>query len=297
MVVLMDGKKISEKILNEVKLEVDKLERKPKLVVVSSGNDQASKVYIRNKKRACEKVGMIFKEIHIEESENTFNDLLNLINELRNDKTVTGFIIQKPIAGITSYEENMLFSIISNDLDVDGFTPITALNIYNNNEGILPCTPKGILTLLDEYKIKLEGKHVVILGRSNIVGKPLALALLNRNATVTICHSKTKDLSKITSNADIIISAVGKEKLITATMIKDNIEAIIDVGMNRDENGRLCGDVDTNEIIRRWDFQEEETNDTNLHYITPVPGGVGPMTVASLIQNTLELYKRNLRGE
>ena len=153
------------------------------------------------------------------------------------------------------------------------------------------------MSLLSEKNISVEGKHVVIVGRSNIVGKPLALAMLNENATVTICHSKTKNLKAITKQADILVSAVGKAKMIDATYIKDSVEAIIDVGMNRDENGKLCGDVDIDSIIERWDFQEKEIDDTMTHYITPVPGGVGPMTVASLMTNVLKLGVINIVEE
>lgn len=291
----IDGKKVSEKILNEVKEEISYLEYKPKLVVISVGEDQASKVYIKNKKKACEFTGIDFEEIHMSTSKNLFDELMKLVNKLNVDDTIDGILIQKPIPDLTKKQEELLFLSIHPEKDVDGFGPVSSLNLYSNTEKILPCTPKGVITLLEEYKIGIEGKHIVIIGRSNIVGKPLALALLNRNATVTICHSKTKDLYNILKTANIIISAVGIPKFITATMPPNDIEAIIDVGINRDENGKLCGDVDYFNIIDRFNFQEDELDDHQKHYITPVPGGVGPMTVASLMQNILQLSKNRYR--
>lgn len=293
---IMDGKKVSEKILEEVKEEVSKLEKQIKLVVISVGEDQASKVYIRNKQKACEKTGILFEEIHIDNTNLSSCDLFKIIHKnivkLNEDKSVNGILIQKPIAGLNKEYEDLLFLAINPLKDVDVFNLSNSVRVYEGSNNLLPCTPKGILTLLDDYNINVEGKNVTIIGRSNIVGKPIALALLNRNATVTICHSKTKNLYDAVHNADIIISAVGIPKMLKASMIKNDIEAIIDVGMNRDEDGKLCGDIDFYNIIDRFDFQEEEINDNNIHYITPVPGGVGPMTVASLMQNTLELSKK-----
>lgn len=291
MYLIMDGKKVSEKILNEVKEEVSKLNYKPKLVVISVGDNQASKVYIKNKKKACETTGIDFEEIHINPSKDLFKSLMNTVHELNTDDTVDGILIQKPIIGLTKNQEDLLFLSIHPQKDVDGFGPVASLNLYSNTERILPCTPKGIITLLNEYKVEIEGKHIVIVGRSNIVGKPLALALLNRNATVTICHSKTKNLHSIVSSADILISAVGIPKIISASMPSMNVEAIIDVGINKDEDGKLCGDVDYYNMLDRFNFQEDELDDYQKHYITPVPGGVGPMTVASLMQNVLQLSK------
>ena len=203
-------------------------------------------------------------------------------------------LIQKPIFGLSKQYEQQLFLNINPNKDVDVFNIENEAQIYKGNHILLPCTPQGILTLLDEYKIDIEGKNVVVIGRSDIVGKPTALALLNRNANVTICHSKTniKDLMFYTANANIIVSAVGKPKFINSKYITSNCECIIDVGMNRDKNGKLCGDIDYDDVVNYLDIFSKEKD----RYITPVPGGVGPMTVASLIQNVVKLSmkRRNL---
>lgn len=294
--IILDGKQTSEKILNNVKEEINNLPYIPKLVVISVGEDQASKVYIRNKCNACNKVGINFEEIHIDNkglsSKELFKKLYDEILKLDTDPSVNGILIQKPIIGLDKDHEETLFLTINPFKDVDVFNLSNTIEIYQGENKLLPCTPKGILTLLDEYKIDVEGKNVVIIGRSNIVGKPLSLALLNRNATVTVCHSKTKDLKEITKNADILIIAIGKPKMIDHSYITLKCECIIDVGMNRDEDNKLCGDCDFNDITNWW-------NNSQLHkerYITPVPGGVGPMTVASLMQNVLQLCKKN-KGE
>ena len=298
MIKIMDGKATSNKILEEESIKISKLSFKPKLVVISVGNDQASKVYIRNKRRACDKVNIEFEEIHINNeglsSEDLFEKLKTIVIELNNDFSVDGILIQKPIFGLSKQHEQQLFLNINPNKDVDVFNIENEAQIYKGNHILLPCTPQGILTLLNEYKIDIEGKNVVVIGRSDIVGKPTALALLNRNANVTICHSKTniKDLMFYTANANIIISAVGKPKFINSKYITSNCECIIDVGMNRDKNGKLCGDIDYDDVVNYLDVFSKEKD----RYITPVPGGVGPMTVASLIQNVVKLSmkRRNL---
>lgn len=298
MIKIMDGKATSNKILEEESIKISKLSFKPKLVVISVGDDQASKVYIRNKRRACDKVNIEFEEIHINNeglsSEDLFEKLKTIVIELNNDFSVDGMLIQKPIFGLSKQHEQQLFLNINPNKDVDVFNIENEAQIYKGNHILLPCTPQGILTLLNEYKIDIEGKNVVVIGRSDIVGKPTALALLNRNANVTICHSKTniKDLMFYTANANIIISAVGKPKFINSKYITSNCECIIDVGMNRDKNGKLCGDIDYDDVVNYLDVFSKEKD----RYITPVPGGVGPMTVASLIQNVVKLSmkRRNL---
>ena len=298
MIKIMDGKATSNKILEEESIKISKLPFKPKLVVISVGDDQASKVYIRNKRRACDKVNIEFEEIHIDNeglsSEDLFEKLKTIVIELNNDFSVDGVLIQKPIFGLSKQHEQQLFLNINPNKDVDVFNIENEAQIYKGNHILLPCTPQGILTLLDEYKIDIEGKNVVVIGRSDIVGKPTALALLNKNANVTICHSKTniKDLMFYTANANIIVSAVGKPKFINSKYITSNCECIIDVGMNRDKNGKLCGDIDYDDVVNYLDIFSKEKD----RYITPVPGGVGPMTVASLIQNVVKLSmkRRNL---
>lgn len=298
MIKIMDGKATSNKILEEESIKISKLPFKPKLVVISVGDDQASKVYIRNKRKACDKVNIEFDEIHIDNeglsSEDLFEKLKTIVIELNNDFSVDGVLIQKPIFGLSKQHEQQLFLNINPNKDVDVFNIENEAQIYKGNHILLPCTPQGILTLLDEYKIDIEGKNVVVIGRSDIVGKPTALALLNRNANVTICHSKTniKDLMFYTANANIIVSAVGKPKFINSKYITSNCECIIDVGMNRDKNGKLCGDIDYDDVVNYLDIFSKEKD----RYITPVPGGIGPMTVASLIQNVVKLSmkRRNL---
>lgn len=298
MIKIMDGKATSNKILEEESIKISKLPFKPKLVVISVGDDQASKVYIRNKRRACDKVNIEFEEIHIDNeglsSEDLFEKLKTIVIELNNDFSIDGVLIQKPIFGLSKQHEQQLFLNINPNKDVDVFNIENEAQIYKGNHILLPCTPQGILTLLDEYKIDIEGKNVVVIGRSDIVGKPTALALLNKNANVTICHSKTniKDLMFYTANANIIVSAVGKPKFINSKYITSNCECIIDVGMNRDKNGKLCGDIDYDDVVNYLDMFSKEKD----RYITPVPGGVGPMTVASLIQNVVKLSmkRRNL---
>lgn len=275
MTVILDGKKLSNKILDELSEKIKLMEKKPQLVVVLVGDDPASQLYVGLKEKAAARLGMQSKVIKysddIEESV-----LLDKVFELNNDNSVDAILVQLPLP--KNISEEKVIQAIDSKKDADGVTPE---NIGKISLGVepyaYPCTPKGILSLLDEYKIELDGKHAVIIGRSNIVGKPLAQMMLNRNATVTLCHSHTKNLSEITKTADILVSAVGKHNLIKYDMVKNN-SVIIDVGTSK-INNKSVGDVD---------FQNVSQISS---YITPVPGGIGPMTIASLMQNTYELFK------
>lgn len=272
--ILLDGKKLSEKVLNEVKLKVDSMSKKPHLVVILVGEDPASKIYVRNKQRAAEKVGIISTVIELP-TETSEADLLKKIEELNNDNDVTGVLVQLPLPN--HIDKNKVVMAISPKKDVDGFTPENVGKLTIGLEPYFyPATPQGILMLLDEYNIQLEGADVVVIGRSNIVGKPMGQMLLKRNATVTSAHSYTKDLEEKIKTADIVISAVGK-KIVRCKMVKKN-SVIVDVGIFKDSNGKLTGDVD-------FDYVSESTG-----YISPVPGGVGPMTIASLMYNASKVY-------
>jgi len=277
MTKILDGKKISTKILDELIGKISSLSVKPHLVVVLVGEDSSSQLYVGMKEKMAVKLGMkstvIRYPVDIDE-----DVLLDKIDELNNNKDVHAILVQLPLPKQIS--EKKVIQAICPKKDVDGFTPENIGRISIGAEPYAyPCTPKGVLRILDEYKIDLAGKHVVIIGRSNIVGKPLAQMILNRNSTVTICHSQTKNLSDITKTADILVSAVGKYKLIKNEMIKTNC-LIIDVGTSK-INGKSVGDVDFENVIDRVSF------------ITPVPGGVGPMTIASLMENTYELALLN----
>ena len=274
---LLDGKKISDKIKEEIKLKTKNYLIKPTLAVIQIGDDEASNVYINSKKNSCEKVGFNF--IHIKFTEDTLEqEIINKIIELNNDSYVNGILLQLPIP--SKFNQYKLLNLINKDKDVDGLTDINMGMLFKNYNNLVPCTPNGIIKLLDEYKIDLKGKYAVVVGKSNLVGKPLAMLLLQKGSTVTICHSKTKDLGYFTKQADILISAVGKKDLITKDMVKDDA-IVIDVGINR-VDGKLYGDVDF-----------EDIKDI-ASYITPVPGGVGPMTVAMLLSNVLKNYEKNL---
>lgn len=276
MAQILDGKKLRDKILEELKLKVDKFEKKPTLVVILVGENPASKIYVNNKKKTAEKLG-INSEVINYPSNITEQELLNKIDELNNDKNVTAILVQLPLPEHISKENIM--NKISPVKDVDGFTPYNFGKLFSGETpSVYPCTPKGILLLLDEYGIELNGQHVVVVGRSNIVGRPLSQMLLNRNATVTVCHSHTKNLAQITKTADILISAVGKN-IIEGEMLKSDC-VVVDVGIFKDENGKTRGDVDF------------ENASKIASYITPVPGGVGPMTIASLMLNTVELFEK-----
>ncbi len=275
---ILDGKKLRDKIFENLKIKLDKMPIKPTLAVILVGLDSASQIYVRNKKKTAEKLGI--NSLVIEYPENiTENELLKKVDELNNDKNITAILVQLPLP--KHIDKFKVIDSISPDKDVDGLTPYNLGKLFAGEEPyVYPCTPKGILILLDEYKINIEGKHVVVIGRSNLVGKPVAQMLLKRNATVTMCHSHTKNLSEITKTADIIVSAVGKN-VIGEKMLKSNC-VVVDVGIFKDENGKVRGDVDFEGV-------------SNIAaYISPVPGGVGPMTIASLMLNTVELFERNL---
>ena len=275
MYTIIDGKKLAQKIRLELKTEAEKFKTRPKLAVILVGNDPASKIYVKNKNKACEEVGINYEE-HVLEETTKMEDLLQLIDRLNSDDSINGILLQAPLP--KHLEINRAFEEISPIKDVDGFNPINVGKLLIGEDAFISCTPYGIIKMLEEYNIPIQGKNAVVVGRSNIVGKPLAQCLLNKNATVIICHSKTENLSDYTKNADILISAVGKADLITADMVKEGA-TVIDVGMNRNDNGKLCGDVDFENVKEI------------ASYITPVPGGVGPMTITMLMNNVIKAYK------
>ena len=276
MAVILDGKKLRDKLLDDLKLKIDNLETKPSLAVILVGEDAASKIYVNNKRKMAEKIG-IASQIITYPTTVSEEELLTKINELNNDGSVNAILVQLPLP--KHIDKFKIINAISPLKDVDGFTSENSGKLFTGQKPYAyPCTPKGILLLLDEYGINPEGKHVVVIGRSNIVGKPLAVMMLNRNATVTVCHSKTKNLAEITKTADILVSAVGEKVIEDSSMMKvDSI--MVDVGIFKDENGKTRGDVNFDEISKV------------TSYISPVPGGVGPMTIASLMINTFELFE------
>ena len=280
MAVVMDGKQLAKKIRNNLKLECEELKEKgiiPKLAVIMVGNNSASKVYVKNKSKACEEVGLEFEEFLLGE-ETTQEELENLIEKLNQNEKIHGILLQSPIP--KGLDINRAFGKISPEKDVDGFHPFNIGNLALNKDTFVPCTPYGIMKMLEEYNIDLNGKHVVIIGRSNIVGRPLIQCSLNKNATVTICHSKTQNLEVHTKRADVLMAAIGKPNFVTKEMVKDGA-VVIDVGINRLEDGKLVGDVEYNEVEKK------------ASYITPVPGGVGPMTIAMLMNNCLKAAKNS----
>ena len=270
---IIDGKQIRDEILEEIKKEVKKYMIKPCLAVIQIGDDPASTTYISAKEKACNKVGMYFKHIKFESNVKEI-EVINKILELNNDDYVHGILLQLPLP--EGFNADKLINYIARSKDVDGLTDINVGKLYNNKQGLISCTPLGIIKLLEHEDIDIEGKNVTIIGRSNLVGKPLLGLLLNKNATVTICHSKTENLKEHTKNADILIVAIGKKKFITENMIKKDA-VIIDVGINK-EDGKIYGDVDFENVKEK------------ASKITPVPGGVGPMTVAMLISNVNQAY-------
>lgn len=275
---LINGKEVAEKIKLQVKEEIKSLGKDITLAVVIVGDNPASKVYVNNKKKACKLVGIQSLEYGL--PENTSEDeLLSLIDRLNSYNYVDGILVQLPLP--RHINTDMVIKRINPEKDVDGFTAINTGKLWLGQYDIAPCTAIGVIELLDYYNIDIAGKHCVIVGRSNIVGKPVAALMLERNATVTVCHSKTQNLYDITRTADILITAVGKPKFITRDMVKDGA-VVIDVGINRDKNGKLYGDVD---------FENVKDKTTA---ITPVPGGCGPMTVAMLVKNTLEAAKSQM---
>lgn len=276
MAIILDGKKLRDKIFESLKAELDKMSEKPTLAVILVGENPASQIYVRNKKKTAEKLGINSLSIEYP-ADISEKELLSKIQELNNDKNITAILVQLPLP--EHINKNKIIDAILPQKDVDGLTPYNLGKLFSGEEPyVYPCTPKGILLLLDEYNIELDGKNVVVVGRSNLVGKPVAQMLLKRNATVTMCHSHTKNLSEITKTADIVVSAVGKN-VIGEKMLKSNC-VVIDVGIFRDENGKLSGDVDFENVSKI------------SAYISPVPGGVGPMTIASLMLNTVELAKK-----
>ena len=276
MAIILDGKMLRDKIFESLKAKLDKMQQKPTLAVILVGENPASQIYVRNKKKTAEKLGINSLSIEYP-SDISEEELLNKIKELNSDEKVTAILVQLPLPA--HINKNRIIDAILPQKDVDGLTPYNLGKLFSGEEPyVYPCTPKGILLLLDEYNIKLEGKNIVVVGRSNLVGKPVAQMLLKRNATVTMCHSHTQNLSEITKTADLIVSAVGK-KVIGEKMLKSDC-VVIDVGIFRDENGKISGDVDFENVSK------------TAAYISPVPGGVGPMTIASLMLNTVELARK-----
>ena len=278
MAVIIDGKALAKKIRQELKVECDELKSKginPKLAVIMVGDNPASKVYVRNKSRACDEIGIEYEEYLLQDDIKQ-EDLINLIKKLNEDKTVNGILLQSPIPDHLNI--NQAFKTITYRKDVDGFTPSSVGKLCIGEDTFISCTPYGVMKMFEEYNIDLTGKNVVILGRSNIVGKPLIQCCLAKNATVTVCHSKTKNIEEYTKRADILISAIGKAKFVTKDMVKKDV-VVIDVGINRNEDGKLVGDVDF------------EAVEPLASYITPVPGGVGPMTITMLMNNVIKAAK------
>ncbi len=271
---ILEGKVVSQTILTELKGRINLAMIKPCLAVIQIGDDEASSIYIKAKEKACSSIGMYFKHIKFNENAREI-EIVNKIKELNNDEYVNGILVQLPISD--TFHQNRIINTIDKNKDVDGLTLFNMAKLYKGTPNITPCTPKGIIRLLEHYEIELTGKNVVVVGRSELVGKPLSMLLLNKNATVTMAHSHTANLGEITKCADVVISAVGKRNIITKDMIKKDAY-IIDVGINK-EDGKLYGDCDFDGI-------------KDIASITPVPGGVGPMTVAMLLENTIESYER-----
>lgn len=279
----MDGKALSLTLEAELKLKVDALREKnariPKLVVVLVGDNPASQTYVKNKAKACERVGFLSEIIELDGSISQ-EIVLSTIDRLNRDETVDGILVQLPVP--KHLDAKAIVHALDPNKDVDGLHPLNVAKLYENEKGFVPCTPKGIMRLLKEYQIDVVGKHCVVLGRSNLVGRPVAQLLLNENATVTICHSKTRNLSEFTKQADIIVVAIGRAHFLTSKDV-NHAECIIDVGINR-VDGKLVGDVAYDELVDKVDA------------MTPVPGGVGPMTIGMLLENTLEAYTMHEGG-
>lgn len=274
MATIIDGKELSKKLKEQMKDRVAQMRQQgivPKLVVVLVGNNSASEVYVRNKHKACGEVGIESEVIKMPE-ETTQQELLDVVKGLNEDRTVDGILVQLPLPG--QINEKVVLRSILPEKDVDGFHPVNVGLLSIGDDCYAPATPSGIIAMFKEYGIEIAGKHCVIIGRSNIVGKPMAALLLRHNATVTVCHSKTQNLGELTRQADIVIVATGHRHTLTADMVKEGA-VVIDVGMNRNELGKLCGDVDFDEVKEKASF------------ITPVPGGVGPMTITELLENTI----------
>jgi methylenetetrahydrofolate dehydrogenase (NADP+)/methenyltetrahydrofolate cyclohydrolase len=281
---IIDGKKVSQHIREEVAKEVEKLKSEtgttPGLAAVLVGDNPASEIYVRNKRKACEQVGIYSEEYKLPK-ETTQNELLSLIDKLNNDKKIHGILVQLPLP--EQIDSTKILRSVFPSKDVDGFHPENVGLLVEGNPRFISCTPNGIMKMLDFYKIEIKGKEAVVVGRSNIVGKPTAILLLHRHATVTVCHSRTNRLDEVTRRADILVAAIGRPHFITGDMVKEGA-VVIDVGINRNKDGKLIGDVDFERVKEK------------AAYITPVPGGVGPMTIAMLLWNTLESAKM-LAGE
>ena len=279
MAKIIDGKAISARIKDELKEEVARLKEEGKeacLAVIQVGNDPASSVYVGNKKKACAYIGIGSESYELPE-ETTQDDLLALIDRLNEDQKITGILCQLPVPG--HIDEDTIIKRISPDKDVDGFHPMSVGALCIGQKGFVSCTPAGIIKLLEYSDIDIEGKECVVIGRSNIVGKPMALLLLRKNGTVTVCHSRTKNLKEVCKRADILVVAIGKPKMINDEYVKDGA-VVIDVGIHRMDNGKLCGDVDYDSVVDKCSA------------ITPVPGGVGPMTIAMLMYNCVSAIKQ-----
>lgn len=275
---ILSGKTLAEKILLNISSQIESLnQRKPCLAVVLVGDDPASHVYVRNKKMACQRVGIKSVE-HLLPDTKSQDELLNLVKLLNSNSEIDGILVQLPLP--QHLNSKLVIDTILPEKDVDGFHRYNMGSLALNDPQICPCTPHGVMYMLDSLNFSYHGKNVVIIGTSNIVGRPMALELLNRGATVTVCNSKTQNLPEISSAADVLVVAVGKPKMVKSHWVK-NSSIIIDVGINRMDDGKLCGDVDFDEVIDK------------AGYITPVPGGVGPMTIAMLIQNTMRCYEIN----
>ncbi len=275
MAKIIDGKAVSQKVKDEIRAEIERDNLSIGLAVVIVGNNQASRVYVNNKKKACEVCGIKSYEYALPE-ETTEEQLLELVDTLNEDKNINGILVQLPLP--KQINEEKIIERISPLKDVDAFHATNVGKIMIGNYAFLPCTPAGVMELIHSTGTEISGKECVVIGRSNIVGKPMAMLLLHENATVTICHSRTKDLAEVCRRADILVSAVGKADFVTADMVKEGA-VVIDVGMNRNAEGKLCGDVKYDEV------------EPKASYIAPVPGGVGPMTIAMLMKNTLMAKK------
>ena len=283
MATIINGKEVSAKLRDDLKVEVAEFIKNtgitPGLAVIIVGEDPASKVYVRNKHKGCIEAGMKSFEITLPE-ETTEEELLAKISELNANDEVHGILVQLPLP--KHINEDKIINAISPEKDVDAFHPVNVGKIMTGKYDFLPCTPAGIMSLLDYYKVDICGKNCVVIGRSNIVGKPMSLLLLEKNGTVTICHSRTKDLAAVAKEADILVVAIGKPKFVTADMVKPGA-IVIDVGINRLDDGKLCGDVDFDSVVDKTSA------------ITPVPGGVGPMTITTLLKNTMTAAKNKAR--
>ena len=275
---IIDGKKLAKTTRENLRLEVEELKKigiNPKLAVIMVGNNSASQIYVRNKSRACDEVGIEFEE-YLLPATTEQSELLNLIDKLNKQEDINGILLQSPIPD--GLDINEAFRKISPEKDVDGFHPVNVGKLVLGQDTFVSFTPYGIMRMFEAYNIDLEGKNAVVIGRSNIVGKPMSHCLLNKNATVTICHSRTKNLAEITKRADILVAAIGKAEFVKADMVKEGV-VVIDVGINRTEEGKLKGDVDFENVSKK------------ASYITPVPGGVGPMTIAMLMNNVVKAAK------